>query len=132
MDIRFKTRSIFPIKTIKKAISEIDNTIVWYVSEESHAFVTSFFYGKNEVCEKIYFTDYDKWDKFYEYHTGNGYSGDEESELYKNLSDADDLIWYYFDGNNIDWKQLDRVDIVKRYEGELTDVLARIMNCYNA
>lgn len=82
VEIYFVTQNLYPIETIVKLISK-HHKVVWYVAEETHTYISKFYYSEKTVCEQVYPLE-----------KSNSYS-----EWIKNmdgkLADYDCGVWYY-------------------------------------
>ena len=96
MDVRFQTRRFFPIVAAIKLLTLAPDT-VWFMTEENDICVTRFSVENGEISEDIYPHDVDDYDRFQCFHWGD--ETGEVSEIERNMYPADDLIWYYFKGN---------------------------------
>lgn len=111
MDVRFQTRRFFPIVAAIKLLTLAPDT-VWFMTEENYICVTRLGVENGEIVEDIYPHDVDDYDRFQCFHWGD--ETGEESEIERNMHPADDLIWYYFKGNEV-WYRIKKRDLVDTY-----------------
>lgn len=108
--ITFRTRCLYPICAIKKAI-EIDHSIIWYALEENVIYISKFIWEKDKVIEKTLNIENDDFVEWYDKHIYNG-------NTYDNIDDSDDAIWYYDYENRNDWITWPSDDLIKRYKDD--------------
>lgn len=111
MDVRFQTRGFFPIIAAMKLLKQAPGT-VWFMTEENDICVTRFSIEYGEIVEDIYPHNMEDYDKFQCFHWGD--ETGEESDLERNMDEADDLVWYYFKGDEI-WYRIKKRDLINTY-----------------
>lgn len=114
MDVRFQTRRFFPIVAAMKLLNLAPDTI-WFMTEENDICVTRLSVENGEIVEDIYTHDTEDYDKFQCFHWGD--ETGEESELERNMHPADELVWYYFKGDE-DWYRIKKRDLIEAYTSD--------------
>ena len=108
VEVKFHTRSCYPICAIKKAI-ELDHSIIWYAFEENIIYISKFVWENEKVIEKTLYIETSDFDEWYDKYIYNGNTYDE-------IDDADDAIWYYNYDDKKDWIIWPCDDLIKRYK----------------
>lgn len=108
IEVKFHTKHYYPICAIKKAI-EINHDIKWYAFEENIIYISKFEWDKNKVVEKTLNIETGDFDKWYNKNIFNG-------NIYDEIDDSDDAIWYYDYDNKEEWIIWECNDLIKRYK----------------
>lgn len=102
VEVKFKTKHYYPISAIKKAI-EIDHNLVWYCVEENIIFISKFSWHLNCIIEETLNLEDAE---FYDWY--------DNCDI-KNISSADDTVWYYEPKNN-KWIVWECDDLITKYK----------------
>ncbi|MCR5663092.1 MAG: hypothetical protein K6G50_13350 [bacterium] len=101
-EIKFCTRTEYPIKAIVRTI-ELSHNTVWYAFEENRIYVSKF-YWDDGVKEDVLLVKDDYWDWC-----------QNNEEFVDSLDDPDDGVWHYLSTADNKWKNWETADGFARY-----------------
>lgn len=112
IDLRFQTRSNFPIRSIAELLA-MEHQVIWYVAEDNRLFVTRFTFNDG-IAEEIRLLDSESdFEEYMDLYCGS----DGCEDLSESLSEADDIVWHFQPEKKKGWVRMCKRDIISLYEG---------------
>ncbi|MBQ6555798.1 MAG: hypothetical protein IJL89_11250 [Firmicutes bacterium] len=103
-EILFQTRWEYPISAIVRSLELFKENVIWYAVDEGSDYVSKFYVENGIIKEDVCSLDDEYWD-WWEAH----------EYLFDELNDADDMIWYYLNIIDPEWKTWHTNDFLSLY-----------------
>ncbi len=115
IEVKFLTRTFYPIKTILKAI-ELDHSLEWCCAHEEEYYISKFCWSDGKVVEYTLFSC-DAFEKAFEESYERVYRAYKDGGIGEEVTfdDYDDWAWHLDFGESPEWRIWQTDDLLKRY-----------------